>query len=140
MSAHQSAISAIQAYYLAFNSKNWQGMLDRLANNIRHDLNEGEARYGKEKFAEFLTHMDTCYEETLTDMVIMANGDGTRGAAEFIVNGTYRKTDGNLPEAHGQEYRLPAGAFFELEKGLISRVTTYYNLANWMAEVSRTKG
>jgi hypothetical protein len=31
---------------------------------------------------------------------------------------------------------LPAGAFFDLEGGLISRVTVYYNLTDWIAQVS----
>ena len=45
-------------------------------------------------------------------------------------------TDAGLPDANGQNYRLPAGSFFTLEGGLISRVTTYYNLADWVAQVS----
>jgi hypothetical protein len=38
--------------------------------------------------------------------------DGTRAAAEFVVNGTYLATDEGLPEARGQTYVLPAGGFF----------------------------
>jgi hypothetical protein len=30
---------------------------------------------------------------------------------------------------------LPAGAFFELKDGKISRVTNYYNLNDWIAQV-----
>jgi hypothetical protein len=30
---------------------------------------------------------------------------------------------------------LPAGAFFELADGRITRVTTYYNLADWTTQV-----
>ena len=56
-------------------------------------------------------------------------------AAEFVVNGTYLKTDGALPEAKGQTYVLPAGSFFTLTDGRISRVTTYYNLADWLRQV-----
>ena len=35
----------------------------------------------------------------------------------------------------GQRYELPAGTFFELSGEHISRVTTYYNLADWTAQV-----
>ena len=52
------------------------------------------------------------------------------------MNGTYLVTDPGLPEARGQTYRLPAGSFFEVENGLITRVTTYYNLADWVKQVS----
>ena len=44
-------------------------------------------------------------------------------------------TDEGLPEAKGQRYVLRAGAFFEIAGGLITRVTTYYNLADWTAQV-----
>ncbi len=81
--------------------------------------------------------MDVCYDENLTDIAIMTSPDGTRAAAEFIVNGVYKKTDGDLPEARGQTYKLPAGAFFEVRNGLIDRVTTYYNLKEWMRQVSQ---
>ena len=126
----------VEAYYAAFNAKNWDGMIACLTPDIRHDVNEGAERGGREAFREFLAHMDACYDETLTDMAVMVSEDGTRGAAEFIVNGTYKKTDGNLPPAQGQTYRLPAGAFFEFRDGMIARVTTYYNLAEWTRQVS----
>ena len=32
---------------------------------------------------------------------------------------------------------LPAGIFFELDEGLISRVSTYYNLADWITQVEK---
>ena len=67
----------------------------------------------------------------------VATGGGDRAAAEFVVNGTYLKTDEGLPEARGQTYRLPAGTFFTIRDGKIARVTTYYNLADWMRQVSQ---
>ena len=53
-----------------------------------------------------------------------------------MADGTYKTTDGDLPAARGQTYRLPAGAFFEVEDGFIRRVTTYYNLSEWVRQVS----
>ena len=126
----------IQRYYDAFNAGDLDGMLDCLSDDFVHDVNEGDRRSGKEAFAAFCTHMNACYKEELTDLVVMASADGTRGAAEFIVNGTYLKTDGDLPEAHGQTYRLPGGGFLSLKNGKITRVTTYYNLAEWIRQVS----
>ena len=52
------------------------------------------------------------------------------------MNGTYLETDAGLPEASGQTYVLPAGGFFSIEDGRISRVVTYYNLADWVRQVS----
>ena len=94
------------------------------------------AQTGKDAFRSFLQHMDRTYAEQLSDIVIMANDDGTRAAAEFIVHGKYLADDEGLPPATGQAYVLPAGAFFDLEDGLISRVSVYYNLTDWIAQVS----
>jgi len=110
-------------------------MLALLHDDVEHHVNEGKIRRGRALFAEFNAHMTESYRENLTDMVIMANEAGDRAAAEFVVNGTYLKTDPGLPEARGQTYRLPAGAFFTVRDGRIARVTTYYNLADWMAQV-----
>lgn len=126
----------ITRYFAAFNAGDTDTMLDCLAEDIAHHVNEGQIRRGKAKFADFCAHMSRSYKEELTDMVIFSTEDGTRAAAEFIVNGTYLATDEGLPEANGQTYRLPGGSFFELKDGKITRVTTYYNLADWMAQVS----
>jgi steroid delta-isomerase-like uncharacterized protein len=99
-------------------------------------VNEGQVRIGKDAFCSFCQHMNECYRENLTDMVIFSNPDGSRAAAEYVVNGTYLKTDVGLPEARGQNYQLPAGSFFSLSNDKITRVVTYYNLADWTAQVS----
>ena len=59
-----------------------------------------------------------------------------RAAAEFNVAGTYLETDEGLPPASGQRYRLPAGTFFAVDGGLITRITTYYNLTDWLMQVT----
>ena len=126
-----TSIEIVKAYYQNFNDKNWHGMLDLLSEDIRHDANQGDSRVGKELFREFLAHMDRCYDEKLTEMVFFAEPADQRVAVEFIVNGTYKSTDEGLPEATGQKYVLPAGAFLDVKDGKISRVTTYYNLPLW---------
>ncbi|SDD41303.1 ketosteroid isomerase-related protein [Ruegeria marina] len=126
----------VRRYFDAFNAGDVEGMLDCLTDDVAHHVNEGQIRVGKEKFAAFCAHMNRCYKELLTDIVVFNAEGGTRAAAEFIVNGTYLQTDEGLPEAHGQTYRLPAGSFFTLTDGKISRVTTFYNLADWVKQVS----
>ena len=126
----------ITRYFAAFNAGDTDGMIACLAEDVAHHVNEGNIRIGKEKFAEFCAHMSRCYKENLTDLVIFATEDGTRAAAEFTVNGTYLETDAGLPEARLQSYKLPAGSFFTLRDGLITRVTTYYNLSDWIKQVS----
>ena len=129
-------MSIVETYFKAFNAGDTDAMLDCLTEDVAHHVNEGKIRSGKALFKEFNDHMTRCYKEELTDMVIFEGASGTRAAAEFIVNGTYLATDSGLPEAKGQTYRLPGGSFFDIRDGKIARVTTYYNLADWIAQVS----
>ncbi len=130
-----TAAETIRAYYDAFNRQDMDAFLALLHDEVVHDINQGERQTGKAAFASFMDHMNRCYKENLTDMVIMASADGKRASAEFTVNGEYLATDEGLPEADGQKYVLPAGAFFDLKDGKISRVTNYYNLNDWIAQV-----
>ena len=130
------SVGIIQAYYEAFNQGDRAAMLALLSEDVAHDINQGPREIGREAFGRFLAHMDRCYREQLRDVVVMGSPDGRHAAAEFIVEGTYLVTDTGLPPARGQTYRLPAGTFFELRDGRIARVTTYYNLAEWTAQVA----
>lgn len=133
--SRMTAEATIAAYYAAFNAGDTAGMIATLHDDFVHHVNEGSARMGKAAFADFCAHMSATYKEELREMVIMANEAGTRGAAEFVVHGQYLKTDPGLPEARGQRYVLPAGGFFSLKDGKITRVTTYYNLNDWIRQV-----
>lgn len=136
MSDMDDAREVVARYYAAFNAGDTEGMLACLSDDVAHHVNEGAVRRGKAAFAAFCAHMSRCYAERLTDIVVMASPDGTRAAAEFTVNGTYLATDEGLPEARGQTYVLPGGGFFSLANGRITRVVTYYNLADWVRQVS----
>ncbi|MFC3862698.1 ketosteroid isomerase-related protein [Deinococcus antarcticus] len=125
----------LQRYYAAFNAGNWEDMLSFLADDVQHDINEGQTQRGKAAFRTFLEKMDAHYREQATDLVVMSTPDGRRGAAEFVIHGEYLQTDEGLPEANGQKYVLPVGAFFEVQNGKIARVTNYYNLADWTRQV-----
>ena len=113
----------INAYYTSFNAGDMPRFLELLHDDVVHDINQGEREVGKDAFAHFMRGMNESYRETLTDIVILVNDDGTRAAAEFVVNGEYLASDEGLPPAHGQTYTLPAGAFFDVREGRIARVT-----------------
>ncbi|MBO0343762.1 nuclear transport factor 2 family protein [Roseibium sp. CAU 1637] len=125
----------LDQYYAAFNAGDVAAMEALVTDDIAHDVNQGDRRTGKAKFVEFNAHMTRCYKENLTDIVTMVAEDGSRAAAEFTVNGAYLATDEGLPEADGQTYQLPAGSFFEISGSKISRITTYYNLEDWIGQV-----
>ncbi|MEM6890322.1 MAG: ketosteroid isomerase-related protein [Pseudomonadota bacterium] len=128
--------ATVKRYFDAFNAGDTETMLECPNADVAHHVNEGGIRRGKTAFAEFCAHMNRCYKEYLSHMVIFDAPDHARAAAEYVVNGTYLATDEGLPEAKGQTYRLPAGSFFELQHDKITRVTMWYNLADWMRQVS----
>ena len=131
----QQAIQLIEQYYQAFNNGDMDTFLSLLTDDVVHDINQGDREQGKEAFTKFMQKMNHHYREQLENIVVMANADGLRAAAEFVVLGEYLNTDEGLPEAKGQTYRLPAGAFFDIRDGKVARVTNYYNLGDWIEQV-----
>ncbi|BCU75884.1 ketosteroid isomerase-related protein [Luteolibacter sp. LG18] len=132
---HAAALDLLSRYYAAFNSGDRETFYSLLADDIVHDLNQGGSETGVEAFRVFMARMDRCYRERLEDLVLFASEDGRRAAAEFTVHGSYLATDDGLPEANGQTYVLPAGAFFSIRDGKVARVTMYYNLEEWLRQV-----
>lgn len=125
----------LQNYYAAFNRADWTGFLAMLTDDVVHDVNQGGREVGRAAFAAFMERMNRSYSEQIVDLTIMVAPGGTRAAVEFTVLGRYLKTDEGLPEANGQTYRLPGGAFFEIRDGKVARVTNYYNLQDWLKQV-----
>jgi steroid delta-isomerase-like uncharacterized protein len=131
-----AAEALVRAYYAAFNAGDRAAICALLAEDIAHDVNQGGRRIGLAAFKAFMAQMDAAYEERLEELVVMVDATGRRAAAEFVVVGRYQRTEPGLPEARGQPYRLPAGAFLAIEDGRITRVSTHYNLPAWIAQVS----
>jgi len=131
----EDARSLVERYYAAFNARDMPALLALVADDVVHDINQGGREIGRGAFASFMARMNGSYRETLVEIEVMTSRDGTRAAAEFVVLGEYLAADEGLPTASGQRYRLPAGAFFELRDGKVARITNYYNLADWIAQV-----
>lgn len=129
-------LALIQRYYDAFNRGDNTAMLELLADDVVHDVNQGGREVGKPAFAAFLQRMQVCYHERLEQLVYCVSANGERAAAEYVVIGSYKSTDSGLPAATGQTYKLPGGAFFALQGQHITRVTNYYNLQDWLDQVA----
>lgn len=125
----------LRSYYDAFNRGDSAAMLALLTDDVVHEPSQGAVRIGRTAFAEFLDHMYRCYSERVIDPVFLVSSDGSRAAAEFMLEGTYKQTDSDLPPATGQTYGLRVGAFFALRDGQIARVSNHYNLADWLGQV-----
>ena len=136
MDSQQQTIDLLTRYYASFNDGETDAMLELMADDVAHDLNQGGRDMGVSAVRKFFVRMNRCYREKVADLQIFASNDGTRAAAEFVVHGSYLSTDDGLPEANGQTYVLPAGAFFAIENQRIKRVTMYYNLEDWLRQVN----
>jgi steroid delta-isomerase-like uncharacterized protein len=132
-----SASELVTHYYQAFNRREYHAMVDLLSEDVAHDINQGGCEVGKAAFVAFLDRMHRHYREQVVDLVVMSEGD--RAAAEFVIEGEYLVSDEGLPPATGQRYRLPVGAFFSITNDRIARVTNYYNLADWIRQVTPAK-
>ena len=130
-------IDLIRRFYDAFNRADWNGMLDLMDEHVAHDVNQGGREIGRTRFAAFLERMNVSYTEQVKNLVVMANEKGDRAAAEYGLHGVYKATDDGLPLAQGQTYVLPGGAFFDIAGGKITRVSTYFNMEDWLAQVRR---
>lgn len=126
----------LENYYAAFNAQDMETFLGLLTEDVIHDINQGGREVGKQAFVDFMDRMNRNYKEEIVDLSITTNEAGDRAAVEFTVLGQYIATDEGLPEANGQTYKLPAGAFFEIQAGKVARITNYYNLEDWIAQVS----
>jgi len=133
---NQSTATLLQNYYAAFNKQDMDAFLSMLTDDVIHDINQGSREVGKDVFSKFMDRMNAHYKEQIVDISITTNEDGSRAAVEFTVLGEYLSTDEGLPEANGQTYNLPAGAFFDIRDGKVARITNYYNLEDWIAQVA----
>lgn len=133
----EKTVALLQQYYEAFNDQDMETFLNLLTDDVVHDINQGGREIGKQVFAAFMDRMNAHYRERIVDLSITCNQDGSRAAVEFRVLGEYLSTDEGLPEAKGQTYDLPAGAFFEIRDGKVARITNYYNLQDWIDQVSQ---
>jgi len=135
---NQSTRKLLESYYAAFNAADMGAFLGMLSEDVVHDVNQGGRETGRDAFRRFMERMNHSYKEQIVDIVVMTSEDGSRAAVEFTVLGKYLRTDEGLPEAKGQTYRLPGGAFFEIRGGKVARVTNYYNLQDWLRQVGAT--
>lgn len=137
MSRVEQAQAIIENYYDAFNKKDWERFFSCLDEHVRHDIANGPRELGKSAFRAFMDHMNECYDEQIEDLEIQVSPHGDEVEVEFDVVGTYLKTDGKLPPAKGQKYRLSVGTFFTVKGGKITRVSNFYDANDWIAQVTK---
>lgn len=131
-------IQLVKTYFEALNKKDMNLYFSIIDKNVIHDINQGTSEQGIEKFKEFMKKAGDSFDEKLSNLVIMVSDDGKYAAARWLDHGTYIKdfVGMDIP-AKNQKYTLSGGHFFEIQHGKITRVTTYYNIADFMEQVKR---
>lgn len=112
----------VKSFLDALNAADHDAALAMLGEDVVHDTHDGR-KIGKDAFRWFLGMASRNFRETISDVAIMVDEGGGRAAAEFTVRGVYLSTVEGLPAADGQSYALRDGMFFEIDDGLITRVT-----------------
>lgn len=130
------ATELVLRYYSAFNRGDMDAMLSCLADDVVHDVNQGVRETGIDAFRAFLERLQASHRMQLRDLLVMANAQGTRAAAEYVVHGEYLADFANLPPARGQRYVLPGGAFFGIHGERIVRFTNYYNREDLLKQLA----
>ncbi len=127
----------IRTYYDALNQQNLPALMSLLDDRLVHEPNQAQRQEGKGQLAVFLNHQFEHYDEEVIDLAVMVNSDRRKCAAEYRVLGTYLLNDRYHPEAKMQHYDVYRGAFFEVVGGLITRITSYGNVADWTIQIER---
>lgn len=131
-----SSENIIKKYYAALNNKDMKAYLALMDTNVIHDINLGDSETGIDKLKVYVQKDLDSFDEKLSDIIIMTTPDGTHAAAEWIDNGTYYKNYPGFPiKARGQHYTIRGGQFFEIHKGKITRITTYFDTAGFFKQI-----
>jgi steroid delta-isomerase-like uncharacterized protein len=123
--SERDALELVGKFVAAFNGGDHEAMLALLAEDVAHDLPGGGREIGRDAFRWFLGLQARHFRETWADVAVMVGQGGGRAAAEFTRRGTYLATAEGLPAASGQAYAAPAGLFFDIDDGRITRVSEH---------------
>jgi len=122
----------IRNYFTAFNIRDIDGALALVDDDVDHAVVPGRRERGKPAFRAYLEAQVRSRDERFDEIVVMADAEGRRFAAEYTAQGTYGETEAGLPAAARQEYVVAGGCFFLVVDGRIVRITRYDNLPDWL--------
>lgn len=134
--ARRVAAALVREYCDALNDGDIDKLLQLVTDDVVHDVNQGERRQGRDKLKAFHARMAHHYSDKLVDAAVMVARNGERAAAEYNIKGTYKETEQGLPPASQQTYGLPGGTFFAIRDGKISRISTYFNMTDWLTQIA----
>jgi steroid delta-isomerase-like uncharacterized protein len=121
----------------ALNERDFQTIASYVDEDVALDTMLGQRTIGAEPLRMAIMSYFRCFDEQFGDMVVMHDGFGQRVAVDTTARGHYRETASGLPAANGQSYSIPSVFVFEVEGGLIVRLTHYRNIRTFEQMLSR---
>ncbi|EKF17986.1 ketosteroid isomerase-related protein [Nitratireductor pacificus] len=131
--SEQETLALVKRFLEALNAHDHAAVLALTSEDVAHDPFDAAREIGHEKLRWRLGLATRHFDEELADIAVMVGDGGVRAAAEFTVRGKYLATAQGMPEARGQSYALPGAMVFEVDDGLITRVSMYRNPVQWRA-------
>lgn len=126
----------VQNYYQTFVAKDLNGFLALLTEDVIHEINQGPIEKGKALFKTFMEKHFSHGDQAVDDLIILSSPDGKYATSRFNCSGNYTHSEEGFPPASGQFWKIPVVSYFEIRDQKISHVAVYYNLKDWIAQVS----
>ncbi|RVG72761.1 ketosteroid isomerase-related protein [Sinorhizobium meliloti] len=111
----------------ALNDRDFDTLSRLVGEDVAFDSLTGERTLGAGALRSWVMNYFRHFDESFSDVVLMRDAAGERVAADTTARGTYRETMAGFPEASGQAYSIASVFVFEIEDGLIARLSHYRN-------------
>ncbi|MQW88601.1 ketosteroid isomerase-related protein [Sinorhizobium saheli] len=121
----------------ALNERDFEAMSRLVDEDVELDSLTGQRTLGVGPLRAWVMSYLRHFDESFGDIVLMHDAFGQRVAADTTARGTYRETMAGFPEASGQSYSVPSVFIFEIEGGVITRLSHYRNIRIFERELAR---
>ncbi len=112
----------------ALNERDFQAISSVLDEDVALDTMLGQRTIGAEPLRMAIMSYFRHFDEQFSDIVVMHDAFGQRVAVDATARGYYRQSFPGLPQASGQSYSIPSVFVFEIDGGLVTRLTHYRNI------------
>lgn len=120
----------------ALNDRDFDTLSRLVDEDVAFDSLSGERTLGAGSLRSWMMNYLRHFDESLSDIVLMRDAAGQRVAADTTARGTYRETLAGFPDASGQAYSIASVFVFEIEDGLITRLSQYRNIRLFERELA----
>ncbi|MFP5076660.1 nuclear transport factor 2 family protein [Rhizobium sp. YIM 134829] len=121
----------------ALNERDFETIAELIDEDVALDPLTGQRTIGALPLRMAIMSYFRHFDEQFADMVIMHDALGQRAAVDVTARGHYRETFPGMVEASGQSYSIPSVFVFEIEGGVVTRLTHYRNQKLFEQQLNR---